>query len=639
MQQRTRSISWGGPSSVTVLYIAIALVMTWPLASVMTRQIAGDVGDTLFNCWILLWTSGEILRAIAGDPGALARYWNGNIFYPAPLTLAFSEHLTPQMLQALPVLAVSGNIVLAYNVLFLATIVLSGLGMYLLARELTGQPLAACLAGLAFAFAPYRIDQFEHLQVLSSQWMPFAFYGLRRFLVTGRVRALAGGAAAVLLQALSCGYYLAYFTPFVVAYSLFEMGARGMLGDLRTWRALAGAGGAVAVAIGILLWPYAEVRRSGEVGVRGVTEIEYFSADTHAFATVSDRSRLWGSRIRAMPRAEGQGFPGFAILAFAAVAVGTAVSRARAGVGHDRRAPPPRIFLTRTLGAILILFTIVLGYVLVSGPGVQSIGGRTFRYGSDWLLVQIACIAGALLLMSAPFRRLVRGTAGSPVAFFAWGTIAAAWMSLGPTMYANGRRIGPGLYDVFYRWVPGFNGLRVPSLNFMLVAFMLAILAGLGAARLLSRWPGAGRVAVIVGMIAIVLESWSTTGPIRPPLRGPIYDVIRALPADTVVAEFPFGDVGSEILYTFHAGYHRKPILNGYSGFFPDTYTVLVARLQGTPVRAEAWDALIGAGATHAVVHEGVEDNVQGRSISAWLRRSGAREVGLFDTDRLFQLR
>src|SRR6185436_4062876 len=153
MQDRAPFRRWSLPSSVTVLYLAIALVMTWPLATVMTRQIAGDVGDTLFNCWILLWTSGQILRAISGDPGALAQYWNGNIFYPAPLTLAFSEHLTPQMLQALPVLAVSGNIVLAYNVLFLATIVLSGLGMYLLVRELIGQPLAACLAGLAFAFA------------------------------------------------------------------------------------------------------------------------------------------------------------------------------------------------------------------------------------------------------------------------------------------------------------------------------------------------------------------------------------------------------------------------------------------------------------------------------------------------------
>lgn len=639
--ERTRSLRWTDPSGAAALYIVITLVMTWPLATVMTRQIAGDVGDTLFNCWVLLWTSGQVLRAIGGDPGALAHYWNANIFFPAPLTLAYSEHLTPQMLQVLPILAATGNIVLAYNLLFLATIVLSGLGMYLLVRELTGQPLAAFLAGLAFAFAPYRLDQFEHLQVLSSQWMPFALYGLRRFFVTGRLRPLVGGGAAVLAQALSCGYYLAYFTPFVVAYALFEMGARGMLAELRTWRALVTVGGAVALVVGIFLWPYAKARQiGGDVGVRDIAEIEQFSADTHAFATVSHRSRLWGSRIRAMPRSEGQGFPGFAILTFAAVSVGSAVTRAISGARRVRDAASPRrSWLARALAVLLSLLLLTLGYVLVTGPGVQSIGGRTIRYGSDWLLVQIAVVAAALLLASPMCRRVLRGVPGSTAAFFSWCAIAAAWMSLGPTVYANGRRMGPGLYDVLYRWLPGYNGLRVPSLNFMLVALMLAILAGLGAGHILSRWRDVGRWVVAAGMIAIVAESWSTMGPVPVPPAGPIYEAVRLLPAQTVVAEFPFGDVGAEIQYTFHAGRHRKPILNGYSGFFPDTYTVLVARLQPTPVRADAWDALIASGATHAIVHEGTGEDPRGRVISEWLHRSGAREIGVFQTDRLFHLR
>src|SRR5262249_9188623 len=147
----------------------------------------------------------------------------------------------------LPVYAATHNILFSYNLLLLGTIVLSGLGMYLLVRELTDQPVAAFLAGLAFAFAPYRIDQFAHIEVLSSQWMPFALYGFRRFFVTGRLRPLAGGAVALLAQGLSCGYYLAYFTPFAVAYCLYEMATRRLLGDGRTWRALIGAGGAVLV--------------------------------------------------------------------------------------------------------------------------------------------------------------------------------------------------------------------------------------------------------------------------------------------------------------------------------------------------------------------------------------------------------
>ncbi|HMB80700.1 MAG TPA: hypothetical protein VKI43_11565, partial [Vicinamibacterales bacterium] len=233
---------WGRPSIVALLYLAITLVMTWPLVTIMDHRIAGDMGDPLFVCWVLLWTSGQVLRVLRGDLSALSHYWNANIFFPAPLTLAYSEHLTPQMLQSLPILAATGNVVLAYNAVLLGTFVLSGLGMYLLVRELTGQPLAAFLAGLACAFAPYRFDQYSHLEVLSSQWMPFALHGFRRFFVTRRLRALAGGALALLAQGLSCGYYLAYFTPFAVAYCLYEMAVRGMLGNVRTWRALVIAG-------------------------------------------------------------------------------------------------------------------------------------------------------------------------------------------------------------------------------------------------------------------------------------------------------------------------------------------------------------------------------------------------------------
>src|SRR4051812_15770957 len=277
MRRLIRSPVWARPSTVAALYVIVALAMTWPLVRVITRQVAGDAGDTLFNCWVLLWTSGQVLRALAGDVAALGDYFNGNIFYPARLTLAYSNHLTPQMLQALPVLASTGNIVLAYNLLFLGTIVLSGLGMYLLVRELTDQPAAAFLAGLAFAFAPYRLDQFEHLEVLSSQWMPFAFFGLRRFFTTRRLRPLWGGAAALVTQGLSCGYYLVYFTPYVVAYCLYEVAARGMARDRRTWAALVAAGAASLAVVGLFMWPYLEVRRHGDVGVRDPGEIAYFS--------------------------------------------------------------------------------------------------------------------------------------------------------------------------------------------------------------------------------------------------------------------------------------------------------------------------------------------------------------------------
>ena len=54
-----------------------------------------------------------------------------------------------------------------YNFAFLLSYVLAGSGMYLLAKSLTGSRSAAVLAGVAFAFAPYRVAQAPHLQVLN----------------------------------------------------------------------------------------------------------------------------------------------------------------------------------------------------------------------------------------------------------------------------------------------------------------------------------------------------------------------------------------------------------------------------------------------------------------------------------------
>jgi len=233
----------------------------------------------------------------------------------------------------------------------------------------------------------------------------------------------------------------------------------------------------------------------------------------------------------------------------------------------------------------------------------------------------------------------MRGVRGSAVAFFAWAAFAAAWMSLGPSMYANTRAIGPGLYAVFYRWVPGFNGLRVPSLNFMLVALMLAVLAGLGAAALIRWRRTAGQYMAVAGMVLILAEGWSVAPTAVVPARGAVYDAIAAAPDGTAVVEFPFGDPASEITYTFFAGGHRRPIVNGYSGYFPAHYVALVAQLSHPPdAGSDAWGALASSGATHAIVHEGA-DAIGGRTTSEWLKRHGAREIALSGSDRLFQLR
>ncbi len=116
---------------------------------------------------------------------------------------------------------------------------LSGLGMFLFVREITGSARAGLVAGLIYAFAPYRVPQFSHLQVISSQWMPFVLYGLRRYFVTtAHHEPLVGAGAALIAQNLSNGYFLLFFAPFVLAYALFEIATRKLWTDARVWVAL-----------------------------------------------------------------------------------------------------------------------------------------------------------------------------------------------------------------------------------------------------------------------------------------------------------------------------------------------------------------------------------------------------------------
>src|SRR6185295_7036193 len=291
-------------------YTVIALGMTWPLAKGLARDVAWDLGDPVLNIWILSWDCEQLRGILAGYSSHLRHFFDANIFHPAPLTLAYSEHLVPQAVQIFPVYALTGNPILCYNLLFLSTFVLSGLGMFLFARELTGSTVAAFVGGLLFAFAPYRVPQASHLQGLFSQWMPFALYGFRRYVEGGRIRALAGASVAVVVQGLSSGYYLLYFSPFVAAYVFCELWRVGRLRDRRLWLSLTVAALAAVMLVTPFVLPYVRVSRELQLA-RSLGETTRLSADVYSYATASVAERFWGPRLSdVFQKREGELFPG-----------------------------------------------------------------------------------------------------------------------------------------------------------------------------------------------------------------------------------------------------------------------------------------------------------------------------------------
>jgi hypothetical protein len=180
-------------------YLAIAAAMTWPLLAAPSRLGFANM-DVFGNIWAMAWVDHQAAR----DP---LRLFDSNMFFPYTLSLAYAESLLPQALMAAPVVALGGSPLLAYNVVFILSFVLSGVGAYLLAEDVAGSAGGALLAGLAFAFCAYRWTHVVHLQSLTVQWLPLALLSLRRLWRSGSMASASGLALFTTLQVLSSGYY------------------------------------------------------------------------------------------------------------------------------------------------------------------------------------------------------------------------------------------------------------------------------------------------------------------------------------------------------------------------------------------------------------------------------------------------
>ena len=110
------------------------------------------------------------------------------MFYPATGVLAFSEHLLGLVPIAAPIIALTHQPLIGHNVAFIATFVLSALGAHFLAYTMTRRHDVSAVAAVAFAFAPYRLPQTPHIQVLASYWTPVCLAALHRYDRTARPR-------------------------------------------------------------------------------------------------------------------------------------------------------------------------------------------------------------------------------------------------------------------------------------------------------------------------------------------------------------------------------------------------------------------------------------------------------------------
>jgi hypothetical protein len=171
-QRRDRIAAYPRVASLA-LFIALALVHTWPLASDLAHLTRHDNRDAMLNEWIVAWVAHQL-------PRAPLHLFDANIFYPERYTLAYSEPMIVQGIMAMPLLWAGASIVLAYNVVLVAGFALSAWTMTLVVRRWTGDWTAGLVAGSIFAFNAHSLSRIPHLQAQHLEFLPLALYAFDR---------------------------------------------------------------------------------------------------------------------------------------------------------------------------------------------------------------------------------------------------------------------------------------------------------------------------------------------------------------------------------------------------------------------------------------------------------------------------
>ncbi len=281
---------------VTLYYSALTVFMTWPLATRMRDSMVGEVGDNIYFVWMIGWLKKALLE-LHVNPFDV---WFLN--YPEGWSLAYTEITPSNLLIALP-FSVVGGPMFGYNMALLLSFVLSGIGMYLWVRKMTGRTDAGLIAGTVYAFLPYHFAHFliGHLNLSAIQWFPFYFMGFFEVLEQRKWSwrpALVGGIALGLI-ALTSQYYL-YITCLisgflVVLYLLWI--ERKRIFEPAFWKNLVGMG---LISLPLVLAgvaPFVALARQGGLPDRGISVARLYSASPTDFILPSTDHFLFGSWV------------------------------------------------------------------------------------------------------------------------------------------------------------------------------------------------------------------------------------------------------------------------------------------------------------------------------------------------------
>ena len=578
---------------VIALFILLTFFHLLPLSLHPTDALS-DRYDCLLNTWIISWVQSQVFS----DP---LKMFDANIYYPAKNTLSFSEHLFPQAMISLPLRLFSGNPVLVYNFVFFFSYFFSGWAMFLLVRCLTKNSLAGLACGVMFAFNSYMMSHIAHVQLLSAGLIPLTFLYLHKFLEDQRTRNALLFSLFFSLQALACIYYglfmisiLAVGLPLAVL--LYRPPVR--FSDLKKLVVPLSLAGAVLTVFAL---PYFAFARTYGLD-RGAKE----GADLLHYLAAFDGNVFLGS-LSTLGRNEHWLFPGVLAVFFA----GYEMVRKKTLFWR-----PPKALRISLLAPVILGLGLIAAR-LIGGTRSWRLGFATVSFSNPAKLLFYIIVPSVLYIAIFWFGylRTNRQPRSRGTGVLMWYLTLFLWaflLSFGTELSFLGRSTGilPLPFHFFRSYFPGFSGIREPSRYAIFVIFSLVILAGYGITHLSSRWRGR-KSRVLLGTALILflnLEYLSLPKAMETIPTGrdipPTYHWLKAQTGRAAVLELPFfPDVGDETSYMLFSIFHKKNIINGYSGFWPPVYELGFRGLFENFPSGECLDILKAVKIQYVILH------------------------------------
>lgn len=616
-------------AAVLLLFAAFAVAMTWPLIGRMSDAVLGAkyYWDAYTNTMIM---GARTLNAVGEGAGGVYED-----FFMSPIkdSIVFNENLFGLSLLFAPFYGLTGNPLLAYNIVLLISLALSGYFMFLFVRHLTGSELAGLISGVAFAFCPYTLFEIGRIQLVANQWIPLTFLFLHRAIEGQRTRDIVGLGVTYALQVGTCLYYAMFLLPLVAFVGAWLLWVHRPA-TRRFWAQLVAVGAATGAVVLAMIYPYFTSRKNFSLE-RADDFAQGFDGKLSFLFNVHDTNQVWRV-LRHSPELktgahEEIAFPGLVIGVLALSALVVPLATALGGL--DRRA--------RAQWA--------LSFLLVWG-GAVAIGSAAVLMTHTFLPLLLTLAAGGALWLR---KRGETAVYTSNASMYGWLLVFVLALFIGMAPFESNGTVVKGLYHYLHTYVPGFNGIRKVSRQAIMVMLSFAVLAGFGAA-MLGRWLPKGRPRAFtfgVLMLVIPLEYWSAPMKLvtvpsgdrvskayewiaNQDTEGPI----GVVPAQDGVRKFRGHRGGA--LHNYLSLYHQRRTLNGKSSFVPPVTHLFrnAARRMPSGVATRIFQQL---NMKYLVVHTADMKKTRAKAVLAGLREDTLNYVPVFShgKDHVFELK